>query len=254
MDAQSRRRRGAWHAPGYWVAGVDGCRGGWLVILCALADGAAAPLRVSSRLCTDFAAVLAMPEQPVAIAVDMPIGLLERHVPGGRTCDRDARALLGRPRSSSVFTPPTRPGLAAVTYREAALLNGAGMSKESFNILPKIRELDAVLMKNDQQRVFEAHPELVFARLAGGPLRHNKKTLQGRRERARLLRKVYAASFQAPLRIRLAHGLRQVALDDVADAYVLAHVARCIYAGTAQRVPEAEPPCDTRGLRMEIWY
>jgi predicted RNase H-like nuclease len=254
MDAQKRGRLGARHAASYWVAGVDGCRGGWLVLLCAFAKGAAAPLRVSSRLCTDFAAVLAMPEQPVAIAVDMPIGLLERHVPGGRTCDRAARALLGRPRSSSVFTPPTRPGLAATSYSDAALLNGAGMSKESFNILPKIRELDAVLTKGDQQRVFEAHPELVFARLAGGPLRHNKKTPQGRRDRVRLLRNVYAASFQAPLRIRLAHGLRQVALDDVADAYGLAHVARCIYVGNARRVPEAEPPCDTRGLRMEIWY
>jgi predicted RNase H-like nuclease len=254
MDAQRRERLGTRFAPSYWVAGVDGCRGGWLVILCALAEGAAAPLRVTSRLCTHFAAVLAMPEQPIAIAVDMPIGLLERHVPGGRKCDRDARALLGRPRSSSVFTPPTRPGLTAATYSEAASLNGAGMSKESFNILPKIREIDAVLMNNDQQRVFEAHPELVFARLAGGPLRHNKKTPQGRRERARLLRNLFAASFQAPLRIRLAHGLRHVALDDVADAYVLAHVARCIHSGTARRVPEAEPPCDTRGLRMEIWY
>jgi len=254
MDADRRGPIAARHAPTSWVAGVDGCRGGWLVILCALAEGAAAPLRVTSRLCTDFTAVLAMPEKPVAIAVDMPIGLLERHVPGGRTCDRDARALLGRPRSSSVFTPPTRPGLAAATYSEAALLNGAGISKESFNILPKIRELDAILVKSDQQRVFEAHPELVFARLAGAPLRHNKKTPEGRRQRARLLRGVYAASFQAPLRIRLAHGLRQVALDDVADAYVLAYVARCIYAGTARRVPEAQPPCDTRGLRMEIWY
>jgi predicted RNase H-like nuclease len=241
-------------ASSQWVAGVDGCRGGWLVILCSLAHGTDMRLGVTSRVCADFKAVLALPENPVAIAVDMPIGLLERSVPGGRECDRAARALLGRPRSSSVFTPPTRPGLAAMTYAEAPALNGAGMSKESFNILPKIRELDAALSVHDQQRVFEVHPELAFARLACAPLRHNKKTLEGRRERIRLLKRVFAASFQDPIRMRKTHSLRHVALDDIADAYVLAYAACCIRGGAARRVPEAEPPVDARGLRMEIWY
>jgi len=184
----------------------------------------------------------------------MPIGLLDRPLPGGRACDRAARALLGRPRSSSVFTPPTRPGVAAASYAEVPAVNGAGMSKESFNILPRIRELDAALSPGDQQRVFEAHPELAFARLNGAPLAHSKKTAEGRRERVRLLRGVYAASFQDPVRMRLAHGLRHLVLDDILDAYVLAHTAHCVVTGTAQRVPEAEPPCDARGLRMEIWY
>ena len=238
----------------HWVAGVDGCRGGWFVILCALAIGADLPVRVTSCLCRDFRSVLDLPEQPVVIAVDMPIGLLERPVPGGRVCDREARALLRRPRASSVFTPPTRPGLAAATYLDAPALNGAGMSKESFNILPKIREIDAVVSAADQHRVFEAHPELVFARLAGAPLSHNKKTMEGRRERTRLLRRVYRTSYQEPVRLRLTHGLRYIALDDVADAYALAHVARCIRNGGARRVPENNPPIDARGLRMEIWY
>lgn len=238
----------------HWVAGVDGCRGGWFVILCALAKGADLPVRVTSRLCGDFRSVLDLPEQPVVIAVDMPIGLLERPIPGGRVCDREARALLRRPRASSVFTPPTRPGLAAATYLDAPALNGAGMSKESFNILPKIREIDAVVSAADQERVFEAHPELVFARLAGAPLSHNKKTMEGRRERARLLRRVYRTSYQEPVRLRLTHGLRHIALDDVADAYALAHAARCIRNGGARRVPENNPPIDARGLRMEIWY
>jgi len=237
-----------------WVAGEDGCRGGWFVILCALAPRQSRPVHITSRLCSDFQAVLDLTEQPIAVAVDMPIGLLERAVPGGRGCDREARALLGRPRSSSVFSPPTRPGLAALKYADAARLNGAGMSKESFNILPKIREIDGVLCAQDQQRVFEAHPEMVFARLAGAPLVANKKTAAGRRERIRLLRRVYATSFRDPVRMRVAHGLRHVALDDVVDAYALAYVARCIRDGHAHRVPETNPPRDARGLRMEIWY
>ena len=240
--------------PAQWVAGADGCRGGWFVVLCAMAQGADRPLQVTSRLCPDVEALLSLPEDPVAIAIDMPIGLLDRPLPGGRECDRRARALLGRPRSSSVFTPPTRPGLAAVDYAQIATINGAGMSKESFNIMPRIRQLDAALSPRDQKSVFEVHPELAFARLAGAPLRHSKKTHEGRRERVRLLRKVYASSFQDPMRMRLAHGLRHAVLDDVVDAYVLAHAARCIVAGTAKRLPEAEAPCDARGLRMEIWY
>jgi predicted RNase H-like nuclease len=153
-----------------------------------------------------------------------------------------------------VFTPPTRPGLAASRYAEVAGLNGAGMSKEAFNILPKIRELDAVLTPRDQERVFEAHPELAFAALAGAPVRHNKKTPEGRRARARLLRRIFGKAFLDPVRIRLEHGVARVALDDFADAYVLAHVADRIRRGAGTRLPAAQPAVDGRGLRMEIWY
>ena len=102
--------------------------------------------------------------------------------------------------------------------------------------------------------MFETHPELVVARLAGAPLRHNKKTLMGRRERAQLLRRVFPSGLFHPTRIRLEHGLRHVMLDDVADAYVLAYAARCIHEGSARRVPQSEPARDARGLRMEIWF
>src|SRR5262245_52012138 len=96
------------HAPAYWTAGVDGWRGGWLVVLAAAATPANRPLRMSTRLCAAFEQVLALPERPLSVAVDMPIGLLDRAAPGGRGCDRDARSALGRPRASSVFSPPTR--------------------------------------------------------------------------------------------------------------------------------------------------
>ena len=241
-------------SPLVWVAGVDGCRGGWFVILAAVADSSAQPLRVVARRCATFRDVLALPEKPVVFAVDMPIGLLDRPRPGGRACDREARKVLGRPRASSVFTPPTRPGLSARTYAEVGGFNGTGMSKESFNILPKIREVDEALAATDQQRVFEAHPELAFAALSGAPIRHNKKTAEGRRQRVRLLRRVFSGAFQDPVRLRLEHGAANVALDDVVDAYVLAHVADRIRRGRGTRLPASDPLRDARGLRMEIWY
>jgi len=212
------------------------------------------PLRVTARLCDNFREVLALPEHPVMLAVDMPIGLLDRPLPGGRLCDREARALLGRARGSSVFTPPTRPGLAALNYPDAARLNGTGISKQAFNILPKIREIDEAISASDRERVFEAHPELAFAVLAGAPIRHNKRTAEGRRARVRLLRGIFGRSFQDPVRLRLEHGTANLALDDVLDAYVLAHVANRVRVGSATRLPAADTQRDRRGLRMEIWY
>ena len=241
-------------SPLVWVAGVDGCRGGWFVILAAVTASSAQPLRIVACRCARFRDVLSLPERPVALAVDMPIGLLDRPVPGGRACDREARKLLGRARASSVFTPPTRPGLSALAYADVPRVNGTGMSKESFNILPKIREVDEAVGAPDQKRVFEAHPELAFARLAGAPLRHNKKTTEGRRERVRLLWRIFASAFQDPVRLRREHGAANVAFDDVVDAYVLAHVADRIRRGSGARLPASDPPLDARGLRMEIWY
>ena len=246
---------GPGQAAATWVAGVDGCRSGWFALLTAVPAGQQRPVRVIARRCAKFAEVLALPERPVVIAVDMPIGLLERPRPGGRDCDREARKRLGSPRASSVFTPPTRPGLAAAVYSEVAELNGTGLSKESFNILPKILELDQAISAALQNRVFEAHPELAFASLGGAPMRHSKKTLAGRRERTRLLRRAYGAAFKDPVRLRLEQGTANVGLDDILDAYALAELADRIRRGVAQRLPSgARPKRDRRGLRMEVWY
>lgn len=212
------------------------------------------PVQIATHLCRDFREVLALPEQPAIIAVDMPIGLLARPSTGGRVCDKDARKLLGRPRASSVFSPPTRAGLAALSYADVVRLNGAGMSKEAFHILPKIRDVDQAITARHQRYVVEAHPELAFMNLAGSPLRHNKKTLEGRDERLRLLRRAFDTGFQDPARLRREYPARKVALDDVIDAYVLANLANRIRCGVGNRVPAGEPPKDRRGLRMEIWY
>lgn len=224
------------------------------MILAAVSASSPQPLRVMARRCASFRDVLALPETPAVLAVDMPIGLLDRPRPGGRACDREARKLLGRGRASSVFTPPTRPGLSALAYADVSRVNGTGMSKEAFNILPKIREVDEAIAATDQERVFETHPELAFAHLSGAPMRHSKRTAAGRRDRARLLRRIFTSAFQDPVRLRLEHGAAYVALDDVVDAYVLAHVADRILRGSGARLPASDPPLDARGLRMEIWY
>jgi predicted RNase H-like nuclease len=243
------------------VAGVDGCRAGWVVVLRDRRGQ-----ECLARVVPDFRAVMALSEKPAVIAVDVPIGLLGVPIgllgvaiAGGRACDGLARRLL-LGRASSVFSPPTRPALDAFraggSYREVSVANrgglpGApGLSKQTFNILPKIDEVDAALSPAAQRIVREAHPELAFVEANGGrPLRHAKKTAAGQAERARLLRKL---GFSAPLSLPGAPRPKGAATDDLLDACIACWTAERIAAGTALVVPDA-PPKDARGLRMEIW-
>jgi predicted RNase H-like nuclease len=99
-----------------WLAGVDGSAGGWLIALLRPV-GDEARLRVVPR----FADILASPEAPAFVAVDMPIGLPERAGPGGRAAENAVRPLVGE-RQSSVFSVPSRAAIYAPDYREALLL------------------------------------------------------------------------------------------------------------------------------------
>jgi predicted RNase H-like nuclease len=198
--------------------GVDGCRAGWV----------ACEWRRPPRLYATFRDIVR--ENPRAtIAIDIPIGLDA----GDRECDKLARAQLG-PRRSSVFPPPPRAALRA-TKRPAT------MGAQAWAIVPKIREVDGAMTPALQKRVRESHPELVFAALAGAPMKHPKRTPTGARERLRALG--WRAMPVVPVGGKL---------DDVLDAYALSLEARRIALGVATRYP-LRPKKDARGLRMEIW-
>ncbi len=162
------------------------------------------------------------------ILIDVPIGL-----PGGqRECDVQARALLG-PRRSSIFPAPSRELLRARRY--------AGQcSLQLWNILDKIREIDALVTPRLQRRVREGHPETSFALLAGAPLRWSKKTAQGEEERRALLAPHFGEIGAA----------RGAARDDVLDAYALLCSARRLVGKQARVLGERQR--DERGLRCEI--
>ena len=141
-----------------------------------------------------------------------------------------------------MFLAPPRGVLAAATYDEAGRLHreltgGLGLSVQTWHLVPKIREVDAVA---DDPRLVEVHPELSFAELAGtGPL-PSKKTAAGRAARRRA-----AARLAAGPRRRRAGG------DDGLDALAGAWSARRWLAGTARTLPE-HPPYDERGRPMRI--
>src|SRR5215471_92560 len=195
--------------------GIDGCRGGWVI--------ATAPLGlrdVTLDIAPEFHCILEQVAVDSVLAIDIPIGIPENEP---RTCDRDARRLLGWPRSSSVFSPPCRKALAARTFEEALQLNrseiGTGISKQAFHIMRKIREVDQVMTVQAQQCVREVHPEVTFVQLNVGPLMHRKKNARGRAERIELLRRAglnISDSWLQCERARL--GARWLQLDDLVDA------------------------------------
>jgi predicted RNase H-like nuclease len=184
------------------------------------------------------------------VAVDMPIGLPDG---GRRGCDLLARERLGFPRQSSVFLGLRRPLLDFADYPAAnawGKADGAGLSKQAWNLLGKIRQIDAWITPARQARVRETHPELVFQHLNGGTPPPRKATAEGLAARRALLRASGFAGLDAQLDA-LKPG--QAKPDDLLDACACAEAARRMLTGDATRLP-ARPPRDRRGLAMEIWF
>lgn len=213
------------------VAGIDGCRGGWITVN---GDGA-------SVFSTIREAVAALPGSTI-IALDMPIGLLDQHVGGGRACDRAIRTILGPARNGSVFSPPPRIALGCRTLPDAQA-RGARITLQTLNILPKIEEVDALITPALQRRIHEVHPELAFMAMNdGAAIAEPKRSAEGRAIRIALLERHAVAIPDKP---------RGAAMDDLLDACALLWSAQRIAVGTnAQALPRA--PRDVRGLAMQV--
>lgn len=236
-------------ASGRTFVGIDGCRAGWF---CVVLDGRGPG---SCRVLPDARAVGELAANAVCTLIDIPIGLPEAG--GGRLCDREARRLLGPGRSASVFSAPARCTLDAAAYAQALVLSrratGRGLSIQAWNIVPKIRAIDALLRERPalQAVLRECHPELCFRGLNGGlAMRHSKKQPQGREERLAVLARHFPRSRELFARAAGEFPRREVALDDILDALACAVTARSGH-GHYRTVP-AQAPCDGQGLRMEI--
>jgi predicted RNase H-like nuclease len=238
-----------------WLAGVDGCRGGWLVAFLRPSSGEA-----RLRIVTRFADVLAAPESPAIVAVDMPIGLPERTGLGGRAAENCVRPLLGA-RQSSVFSVPSRSAIYAGEYREACNVALATsepprkVSKQLFNIAPKIREVDAALRGTPgaASRVFEVHPEVAFWRLNGERALTEPKKVKSRcYEPGLALRRGLLIAAGLPADAVQSAPPKGAGADDLLDALACAATARRIHMGLAQPFPNP-PPRDAYGLIMAIW-
>jgi predicted RNase H-like nuclease len=220
------------------VAGVSPCAPGWLVASAKLHGATFAP--EPPRVLAKFAEVL--DERPTfsTIALNAPVGYVEG-VQGGRTCDRLARALLGR-RGSTVHNAPTRASL-----EEEEVVDDDHLDAITNILLRRYREVAAEMAPYRQRTVYEVHPELSFFQInADTPLRWSKKTEAGFEERSALLRKRVPGVERI-----LETELEGVQASHMVDAAAILWTARRIFARAGTRIP-TDPEWDEQGLRMEL--
>jgi len=225
------------------VAGVDGCRVGWVAFKVEV------PSFATSVDVVDLAELLSKrPNELSCIAIDIPIGLLN----GSRACDRAARKLLGQPRGSSVFAAPCRAALSASRHSEASEINRQkttrGLSQQAWGIASKIKQVDDAITLGCQRWAFEVHPEVCFWALnQRRPMKHNKKTKDGAAERVVLLRQVFPQ-----IETHLVNRPRGVVANDLLDAAVAAWSAIRWLRNEAESV--CTPEVDEAGLSTTIFF
>ncbi len=240
-----------------WVAGADGCPAGWIVALLPPSGSPVQRAKPRVRVVSRFGDVLAA---AATIAVDMPIGLPERIGPAGRGPEGAVRPLLGA-RQSSVFSVPARRAVYAEEFRAACRIARDTsepprmMSKQLFNIAPKIREVDLALRADPAAagRVFEVHPEVAFWRLNGERALAEPKKVKGRPYGPGLeLRRGLLVGAGIAAEVIDAGPPAGAAIDDLLDALACALTARRIRLGLARPFPD--PPLrDAAGLAIAIW-
>ena len=215
------------------VTGIDACRHGWVAV--SLADGSCTNITVGSTLA-------ALRIDGEVTGIDMPLGLLES---GWRTADKQARQRLG-PRRSSVFAIPPRAVWAQETYAAANKLcrdlTGQGLSAQTWGLRVRLLEADEY-RQTCEHPLYEVHPELAFAAMAGAPLGASKHSSEGRARRRELLARagmVLPAGHAAPV-------------TDVLDAAAVAWSAHRIATGAAVIMPD-QPQLDDRGHKITIRY
>ena len=207
------------------IAGIDGCKAGWIV--------------ATAR------AVVVVPtlhlDRFTIAGIDMPIGLIDGPP---RACDIAARKYLERA-GSSVFPAPPRAALGCSDYRDALAAaraaTGRGISKQTFNIMPKVAELDRLISESNRHSIIEVHPECAFKTMNGDKNLLSKRTLEGRLARRRLLDDHFDIPTAAPL---------GAAIDDMLDAYAVLWSVRRFRRGEHRTFGGGQR--DTRGIEMRI--
>lgn len=239
MNADSSTRRGP-NLPYSIVAGVTPCRGGWLVAS-AKVQGTIfvpeEPVRLDS-----FIDVIDQRPSYATIALNAPIGNLNQAIVGGRTCDRQARALLGRRGASVKSAPIRKDGDSSIDLLPDHL------DAISRTLLPRYQEVAAEMAPYRQRTVYEVHSDLSFYQLNGEvPMRWSKQSEKGRLERRALLEeKVQGADKILDAEVVGA------TISHLLDAAAFLWSARRIFNHAGIRLP-ADPEWDDEGLRMEIF-
>ncbi|PTX44352.1 putative RNase H-like nuclease [Christiangramia gaetbulicola] len=229
--------------------GVDGCKGGW--ISACYGSGEILIFRNIEELVSHY-------QDEFLMFVDIPIGLASAKNKK-RNCEKEARKLLSAKRKSSIFPVPCWESLEGQNYEDAKGINrkvlGCGISKQTWFIMPKIKEVNSLLIDNRslQSVIKESHPEISFKYLnLGIPLGHSKKTEKGIIERLEILTKYKQSSPAIFHKALQTYRKKEVAKDDILDALCLSVTAE-LSEKYGRSVP-LRPMTDEFGIEMAINY
>jgi threonine dehydratase len=239
--------------------GLDGCRSGWIAAIAY--DSAEEPARTALERFDEIDHVLAWRESQGSksvVAVDVPIGLPD-HV-GARPCDSEARARLGQ-RWMCVFEPPDR-GLFGRDFKAARAIVWARradhpestfhlLTQQGIQIMDKIEEVDRLLRADPSREdwLVEVHPEVSFRELAQEELPRKKRSA-GKKRRVALLRKCFPDLDERLAAVTWSR--KEVAYDDLLDAYVSLWSALRFARGPEHYVELGGGKRDSCGLRMRM--
>ena len=226
------------------ILGIDGSKSGWVGVKQYLKHEGSSEVLFNNKL-IDF-----LSPDIELIIIDMPVGLDNNIQQGGRLVDKEARKKLLK-RKSSIFNAPIRDVLKAKSYNEANSISkskGLGISKQSWNLVPKINELDQILQIKIRPKIYESHPELCFQIMNGGVLKFSKKEKMGIKERKNILIK------NGLDREFLDNSLKKnknFQPDDFLDACALSWTAMRIINKQNLNLPE-DPERDELGIIMQM--
>ena len=209
------------------MKGIDGTRNGWI-----------AAEYTGKSWSIEFYEKLSEIEFEDAL-IDIPIGLSKSST---RECDEGARDFLAPERHYSIFNCPVRDAVYAESYEEACDINeeesGKRISKQAWNIVPKIREADKEAQKS---KLREAHPEVFFKSLDEKSVIESKSSEEGLKDRKKVLEGFGDTSAIEDFEEK------DVSEDDLIDAMVLSLGSDF----ELNNIPE-DPEKDQKGLRMSI--
>ena len=223
------------------VAGVVPCGHSWLIASAKLQGITIAPEQ--PKLVKSLMDVI--DERPGFSIVGLfaPIGLLDEQVVGGRNCDREARALVGKRRGAAIRSAPSRD----------ILVSGASNNGHATRPRPEryyeavAREVAREIAPYHQRTFFEVHPEVTFYQLnQDRPLKYRKRSIHGQNERRALL-ETKIGRIERILDARIPGVRKSHLLDGAACMWT----ARRALGRAITRIP-TDPEWDNEGLRMEI--
>ncbi|UMZ74312.1 DUF429 domain-containing protein [Natranaerofaba carboxydovora] len=253
------------------LVGVDGCRAGWFGLAFSFDKLGANKFEIARwewEIFSDVVSLWGRHYDAELILVDIPIGLKEKGEEE-RKCDKEARKLLGK-RGQSVFRVPCRAAVYEKTYQKANYTNkvmtGKGLSKQTWFIVSKIREMDRFIINNSKAAniIKEAHPELCFMKLANNELKYSKQTKDGLRERFDILRSSTSSILNQPPSFTqdiVNNSMKkkkraEVAKNDILDALSLTLVLSAWLNSlkALKSIPDENEEYDEKGIKMEIKF